>query len=828
MSLKKRLETARNEKDVENIYREELNTHTEGAQITSPYGIDGLLEANFIVRNDIGELLKKINVRSLLEFKYDEQLKLKLYQCSLLIQCLYYLKKFEDNGQKLPSTIFVGDKNECFAIHTNSIIKYLSSEIDWKIAPSEAPRKNSVLIQAMVNDVDILPFVFDVDDNFHIKDAIEKIKDLSDNVIRKIRVTQHNITNIFDYFDKYVLGDKIKLDTNEKANLFMQIIINTNENYLHPKKKNILITKSFGEVSIDSNRFKSFFSHYEGDLYSPKEKENLTGFVDRLIEDCTRRKQGEFFTPTAFVDLAHKYISDIFGEDWKDKYIVWDCAWGTGNLTRDYKFKELYCSTLEQSDIDTAEQMDYNPEGIKFQFDFLNDDDSKLPLALQNAINTGKEILFLINPPYARSASNGGINNIESGIANTIIGGEMKSKKWGACSANIYAQFLYRIHKIQLINKNIKIGFFCKPNYLSSISYKEFRKKFLNEFGFKNGFLFQASHFSDVATQWGINFVVFDNNLNEIKNDFIHKLVNLDSDFNLIEIGDKNIYNLDNEKTSSIWIREETKNLKTFDVINLSSPLNVSNVKKARSGKCVENNIGYLNIAANNVEKNKTQVALFSTAYSGAIGTSIIPINFIKVTSLFTARKIIQSTWINCKDEYLVPNEQHPDYEQFTNDSIVYSLFNNSSQQSSLRQVEYKDKLWDIKNEFFWLSKERIEKLANDNSYDELYRDAKNQDERFVYNKLFGTERIYDKLSPDAKKVLDMATALLEKSISMRKVMSEEHPEYHLNSFDAGYAQLKLVWKQVFKDDFNAFRTAYKEFEDRMRPMVYELGFLRK
>ena len=62
----------------------------------------------------------------------------------------------------------------------------------------------------------------------------------------------------------------------------------------------------------------------------------------------------------------------------------------------------------------------------------------------------------------------------------------------------------------------------------------------------------------------------------------------------------------------------------------------------------------------------------------------------------------------------------------------------------------------------------------------------------------------------------------------MRKVMSEEHPEYHLNSFDAGYAQLKLVWKQVFKDDFNAFRTAYKEFEDRMRPMVYELGFLRK
>ena len=824
MSLKKRLETARNEKDVENIYREELNTHTEGAQITSPYGIDGLLEANFIVRNDIGELLKKINVRSLLEFKYDEQLKLKLYQCSLLIQCLYYLKKFEDNGQKLPSTIFVGDKNECFAIHTNSIIKYLSSEIDWKIAPSEAPRKNSVLIQAMVNDVDILPFVFDVDDNFHIKDAIEKIKDLSDNVIRKIRVTQHNITNIFDYFDKYVLGDKIKLDTNEKANLFMQIIINTNENYLHPKKKNILITKSFGEVSIDSNRFKSFFSHYEGDLYSPKEKENLTGFVDRLIEDCTRRKQGEFFTPTAFVDLAHKYISDIFGEDWKDKYIVWDCAWGTGNLTRDYKFKELYCSTLEQSDIDTAEQMDYNPEGIKFQFDFLNDDDSKLPLALQNAINTGKEILFLINPPYARSASNGGINNIESGIANTIIGGEMKSKKWGACSANIYAQFLYRIHKIQLINKNIKIGFFCKPNYLSSISYKEFRKKFLNEFGFKNGFLFQASHFSDVATQWGINFVVFDNNLNEIKNDFIHKLVNLDSDFNLIEIGDKNIYNLDNNNPLNKWIKNNDK-LEEFP--KMSSFLTI---KECKFGcELPKNSFGTLVANSNNIYENAQSVYILNGGITRNIGKYFInKDNIIKCFSLFSARKAINGDWINDKDEYLAPNELHPDYEQFTNDSIVYSLFNNSSQQSSLRQVEYKDKFWDIKNEFFWLSKEQIEKLANDNNYDELYRDAKTQDERFVYTKLFGTERVYDKLSLDAKKVLDMATVLLEKSISMRKTMSEEHPEYYLNSFDCGYAQLKLVWKAYYKDEFKVFKTAYKELEDRMRPLVYELGFLRK
>jgi TRAP-type mannitol/chloroaromatic compound transport system substrate-binding protein len=91
---------------------------------------------------------------------------------------------------------------------------------------------------------------------------------------------------------------------------------------------------------------------------------------------------------------------------------------------------------------------------------------------------------------------------------------------------------------------------------------------------------------------------------------------------------------------------------------------------------------------------------------------------------------------------------------------------------------------------------------------------------------LFGEERIYDKLSPDAKAVLDKATELVEKSIKMRMIMSND--ENHLDSWDAGYAQLKLVWKEYFSDDFKEFRQLYKNMEDRMRPLVYELGFLMK
>ena len=140
--MKKQLGLCKNEKDVENIYRKELSNNIKDSIITSPYGCDGLLEAK--------------NIRSLLEFKYNESLKNKLSQSNILIQCLYYLKKFELSGEKLPTTILVGDTNECFSLHTNAIVKYLSYPIDWKIAPSDAYKNNPEIIQAMVNDIDIL------------------------------------------------------------------------------------------------------------------------------------------------------------------------------------------------------------------------------------------------------------------------------------------------------------------------------------------------------------------------------------------------------------------------------------------------------------------------------------------------------------------------------------------------------------------------------------------------------------------------------------------------------------------------------------------------
>ncbi len=807
------LSLAVNEMDVGYHYREFLSRKIIGLNFTSPFKCDGY------------GVCERLKIKLLCEFKDDVNLKNKLDFASVLAQAIYYVKKFELAGTPLPSTILLADRDECTVLHTNDVIDYLAMPFDWSIAPSSVPEKNIELVKMIAENEKISPFIFSAD---QLDDVLEKIKDLTDNVKRLIPITNRNITQVFDYFLKNILG-KTNLTTNQLANLFVQILVNPVENYLHPNNKiPAIVTKNLGQPAVKNRKvYQSFFQHFKSE-YTPREKEVLTSIVDRLVEDTTRRKQGEFFTPTIWVDKAHEYITSVFGEDWKEKYVVWDPAWGTGNLTRDYKFKELYVSTLNQSDIDTANQMGYNPEAVKFQFDFLNDSDEKLPEGLRIAINEGREIIVLMNPPYSDGSEmtkKTGESDLK-GNTFTEINKLMKNEGWGKSSKNLYSQFFYRLTKIQEINQKVKIGVFCKPLYLTGDAYNDFRLKFFNFFGFEKGFLFEAANFSDVAKGWGINFAIFSEKINNIKTVFNHDLIKENEELILENFGVKSLYNTDNKKTLiKSFINE--KNNKTSINPELKSYI-ILNGKDSLTPK---EYFGTITWQGNNVMGNSQFVTIFSGNgnLSGKGRMFLTQSNIKKMITLFTSRKLISgqyATWINDKDEYLVPNEQHEQYEQFTYDAIVYSLFNNSSQQSGLRQVTYNNKVWGIKNEFFWMSKNEMLEMSNTNNYSDLYNDARTDSDRYVYKLLFGEERIYDKLSPDAKLVLDKATELVRKSIQMREIFATD--ENHLKSWDAGYAQLKLLWKEYYSDEFNRFRQLYKNLEDRMRPLVYELGFLMK
>lgn len=396
----------------------------------------------------------------------------------------------------------------------------------------------------------------------------------------------------------------------------------------------------------------------------------------------------------------------------------------------------------------------------------------------------------------------------------------MKKNKIGGCSQNLYAQFLYRILLIkqQYNLTNTHIGIFCPTLFLSGSMFDKFRNVFLNEFSFNNAIQFKASEFADCADSWAISFSFWDCGETKDKNNFAYRCCET-KDFEVNTICNKNVYNTDEYIKSNCWVKDILKHNKII-YPNLSSGINVKNTDTP----FIENALGYITVYGNNIDQNISGVTIMSAPFSNGHGTYITDKNFYKVSSLFAARKLIEKNWINSKDEYLAPDEANPKFAQFANDSIVYSLFHTSSNQSSLRDVEYKDNLYSIKNEFFWMSKEDIIELANENGLDEVYQDARTSNERYVYTKLQETQ-----LSPIAQKVLDKAVELTKKSFKYRQLFSEEHPEYQLDKcWDAGFYQLKALWKEYMKDEFDDFRKLYKDFSDYLRPQVYELGFLRQ
>ena len=805
------IKSATEERQVEDIYNKGIKTYFSDAEITYPFKCDG-----FVDTKDGNKILRLI-----IEYKYDEDLTSKTGRAKVLIQVVHYLKKFEENGEILPNVCLVGDVNECFVLHTNPLLKYLDADCDWSIAPSKAYGADVDTMLTIAEDDEINPFVFCVDENFSFKAVADKIRDLIHDINRYVRVTEHNIATIYNYFLTKVIKKTKSINANDTVAVFIGVITEKENYYKHPHKKGVIVTP-IGEIKVNDDAYKAFIQYFERS-YTPQEKNRFSEISDRLIEDTNRRNKGEFYTPTMFVDHAHDMMSRELGMDWKEEYVVWDASCGSKNLTRDYKFKELYCSTLEQAELEIGKR--YNPEATSFQFDFLNDSLDKLPQGLLNAFKENKPIVFLNNPPYATANEMGTNSKSKKGVAKTTINEKMLNDGIGACSQNLYAQFLYRIDMIKRRFNLTKcyIALYSPTLYLSGTSWKNFRKVFLNDFKFIDAFTFKASYFADVADHWGIAFSIWENGETIDKNNFVHKLVD-EIDGELINVGTKDIYNLDGRMTATVWAKEQIKKLKTFDEPNLSSGIKVRPSNSDTRGTNFIGNIGYFLNAGNNVDKNVQSVALFTSAYGNGHGHGINADNFERVVTLFSARRLVSCNWQNWADEYIAPNTEHEKWSEFVADSVVYSLFESKSNQSSLRNVEYKGKQWNIKNEFFWMPTAKMQELANNNRYDEMYQDAQGAYDRFVCKWLNDHKR---EISPEAQAVLDYATTLVEQSMKYRNVFNEDNENYQIMNFDCGWYQIKGMLMEYMPNELKQFNDLHKKLAEKMRPLVYEVGFLK-
>ena len=788
------------EREVEQIYNTLFGKYFKNIPITHPYECDGLME--FTTRES---KLAKI----LIEYKWDEDFKSAGGRAKVILQAIFYMKRFEMDGKSLPNIIFIADKNECFLLHSNAVIKYLDTEgINWKTAPSNAYRAYPDLLLAIAQDRDVSPWVYDIDEKFDMREVVGRMGELANNTIRKVHITEHNIENIFAWFEENVWKDK-KTSAHDLVGYFVGMLCDSDNHFIHPNKNNILVTPG-GQISINGSNYARLISHFDSNL-TPEEKKRITAIADRLIEDSSRRRTGDFWTPQVWVDESHRRISSLLGDDWKEKYVVWDPACGTKNLTRDYRFGELYCSTLFQSELDMSK--DYNREGEAFQFDFLNDPLEKAPRGLLDALENDKPFVFFLNPPYKHG--NGEI----SGCQNTNIQKEMK--KDGVGRSVLSDQFLYRIIKIkQKYNlSNCHIFLYSPLNFMRNYQSRKIREYILNNFYYDGGYLINAGEFMNVSASWGIGFTMWSSGETMDKNVFPIDIMGM-IDFEPKVTMKKDLYNLDGAEDLTSYVKYKDNNVKK-DTLRLRLGLYPEGITKDI------NSLGVFVKDANKLNPRDRLQFLQSVRNHGKCSPNI-PLtesNIDKGVAAFAAMTLPERDWIVCDDELAAPDESHPDFKQFVMDSYIYSLFKDSYSYQTSTDHDYAGRHWDVNNEFFWMGRDEMKALANEHHNNDVYSDADTDHERYVYKYI---QEHKDEFSPDALAVLDAARELVKKSFKWRDLYNQEHPEIQVNHWDAGWYQIKYILKEYMPDDLKAFRKTFKTFESRLRPLVYELGFLRK
>lgn len=851
------------EKAVENAVTSLLHDYTshrygsDNTSLTYPYNTDGLIEFSD----------GKESYSILVETKKNVDMSGSNYGLiRILAQVIYYLKRFELEGEHLPDAVVVADQDEIISISADLLYPYLEGKYDWSIAPSSAGAKSTKLVEDLKKDnIAKKVYIHDLSnpDNFNASDFLEDLDSkarLSETV--KITATVDNLVKVFTNFSTDVftsapgLFDKVITGDRKRVEVFLRSLQDDDEVYIHPKKKKLIVDdKEIFNVNVQA--YEQFWQqHKQGrDNYTRKELALIDSCADLIIDEKQRRMKGDFYTPPLWVDKAHEVIESCIGEDWKDEYVVWDMAAGMRNLTRDYRFGDdnLYTSTLFQEDIDLSKA--YNKEGCHFQYDFLNDDMNlhdmsleeiktfsdeelektfKIPVSLIKAMIEKKPIVFFANPPYGQAGTNLGKEHKKGAVQSSI--GDMMNNM-GHAKMEMYTQFIYRVQLLSQLfeyteNDDFHFFFFFNKGFLTSPNFGKFVDRLTSQFHFDKGFMINAGEFNTAASSWGIIFSHWMTQGEKNQKEFTFDVLKSTRDNKVENITTWTGRNVKKGNTISDWVKKIKMERVNIHSPNTSDGFSPSTQKPV---KMTKKYLGYFHNHSNNVQHSNRYQGVFSMAFSRNRGVPIIQENFIRTSTTFSIRRAVYNDiakdkllWVRDKDVFTTPSEDLLTPE-FIADCVVFSLFDTQSNQTSLRDYQYKGKSYTVVNEFFPYSVDSMEELAEEHHNADIQDDVIGHSNRFVYQWL---EDHKDDISKEAQALLDEAWSLIEDSFPYREQFFQENPRYQVNTWDAGWLQVRrmIFGRDRTTDDFldrkESFDKTLNTLGDKIAQAAYEDGVI--
>lgn len=791
MSLYSDLQLARSEEDVKDIYIKALGLKSY---------TKGLID---IQTNEIWFEAKDTGKHS---------------SYAMFTQLLHYVQVALNKGEAVPAFLAVIDTEKAAIMKSEDVIPFLAKKtIKWGTSASKFPQEALDAVSAHIG-THFVSFKISSHEEEFISTVKAAIK--SGDIIR----TQITPDNLKQVFDKWVemIGREIN-DTSEDdyALLFYADIMSDGTVSTHEKLPAELLHKNGAPVFTLRGKVyelgsKEGYRRFWAIYHRPPKAEYRNYLLERrdsLIPYDKRSFRGAYYTPLDVVDKAYDLLTDTLGENWQKNYIVWDMCCGVGNLeVKHSNPRNIYMSTLDEADINVMSATKTCVAAQHFQYDYLNDDitddgkidyslSNKVPDGLRKAIADGKKILVLINPPYAEAGNAMG-NDGKSEVSRTKFSDTAMSK-YGKASNELFTQFVARI--AQEI-PTATLAMFSKLKYVNASNFELFRKSWHAQY--LGGFIVHSKAFDGLKGNFPIGFLIWKTNQSAINSPEFTEIKTEVLDKNSQPIGEKIFYNLPATRFLNVWLERPRANKNTIiPLMNAVLPY----AKKASLDKWSDNAIGYMWCQNNDLQHTSQQTALFSSVWGDGHGFYITAENLWKAAVVFSVRRLIKPTWINDRDQFLQPTTTLPD--EFKNDCLIYMLFSGSNLSASANELNWNEKSWSIVNHFIPYTETEVESKG-----------------RFESD--FMVQYLAEKtLSDEAIAVMNTGRELWKAYFSETDVHTVRDA-LKLNRPDVGWYQIRNALRARNESgdyqpiDFSAFENAYKILSDKLRPQVYEYGFL--
>jgi len=737
----------------------------------------------------------------------------------MFTQLLFYVRDARKKGEHIPPFLAVIDREKAAIMETAKALPIMmdksikwpksASQVDKKVAAQAAPYIETHFVVYKIES--------------HEKEFINTIKTaIKAGKLIRTPITPANLRQVFDQWVEMIGKEIDGVTESDYALLFFADIMHDGAKaamadlparLLHDDDRPLFLLngKTF-ELSSDRG-YRKFWAIY----HRPPEEE-YRGYLlerrDSLLPIDERTFKGAFYTPLHIVDKAYDLLAKTLGTNWQKNYVVWDMCCGVGNLeVKHSNHRNIFMSTLDRADIEVMTASHTCVAAEKFQYDYLNDDitdggeidyslSKKLPSALKQAIedaNTkkkgAKKILVLINPPYGETGSGIGKGDTNKvGIEQSKINIQMN---FGYASKELFVQFLARVKK-EL--PNATLAMFSTLKYVLAPNFESFRAQWEAEF--LGGFVVHSKAFDGIKGDFPIGFLVWDTSKKEpitsIETDALTKTGEL--------LGTKVFANRPANTYLNKWITPPKANKEL--ALPLSNAFTIST--NPRLKRSCDDMIGYLYASNNDLQHAGQETLITSSIYTGGNGGGLYinAQNIAEVAVVFSVRLLIAHTWLNHNDQFLQPSLPLPG--EFKSDCLIYMLFSGKNLSAGCKGLEWNDDSWTLVNHFI--------------PYTEVQVGAASRFESSFMSDYIATL----KLSSEAKVVMAEGQKLWKKYHGTR-FEKRIRDEYKLNRPDVGWYQIRRALRANIENDevdFTPLEAAYQALTLKLRPDVYDLGFL--